>query len=302
MLIANPIYDSVFKYLMEDLRVARVIIQTIIGQKIEELEITPRERTAQIASLGLAVFRMDFSAVILTAEGARKNVLIELQKADGGSDIQRFRRYLAENDYTASAARLGAPHVREDSTTCADEPPPLPIISIYILGYSLPGLQGHSAVTISRTYRDSVTGEEIPTRVDFIECLTHDSHVIQLSELKRRRRSKLEKMLALFEQMNLQRNEHLKEFTDEIPGEFQEALDRLGHAALDRNLLEQSELEDEVLSAWKRRERINEQALAEAQAREEDERRQKKEAFDREREALSELARLRAELANRPKP
>lgn len=300
MLIANPIYDSVFKYLMEDLRVAKVIIQTIIGQKIEELEITPRERTAQIPSLGLTVFRLDFSAVVLTAEGHRKNVLIELQKADGGNDIRRFRRYLAENYYTGSAARLGAPRVREDDS--ADEPPLLPIISIYILGYPLPGLAGHSAVTVARTYRDSVTGEDIPVRVDFIECLTHDSHVIQLSELKRRRRSKLEKMLALFEQMNLQRNEHLKEFTDEMPGEFKEALDRLGQAALDRNLLEQMELEDEVLTAWKQRERKNEQSLAEAQAREQEAQAREQDERRQKEEALAELARLRAELADRSQP
>lgn len=95
MLIANPIYDSVFKYLMEDLRVAKVILQTIIGQKIEALEITPRERTAQIPSLGLTFFRLDFSAVIVTAEDRRTNVLIKLQKANGGNDIRRFRHYLA---------------------------------------------------------------------------------------------------------------------------------------------------------------------------------------------------------------
>jgi len=285
MLIANPIYDSVFKYLMEDLRVAKVILQTIIGQKIEELEITPRERTAQIPSLGLTVFRLDFSAVVVTAEGRRTNVLIELQKADGGNDIRRFRRYLAENYYAESPTRHGAHRVREDAGDYNDSREPdevLPIISIYILGYSLPGLQGHSAVSVARTYLDSVTGEEIPARVDFIECLTHDSHVIQLSELNRRRRNKLEKMLALFEQMNLQSNEHLKEFTDEMPGEFKEVLDRLRQAAMDRQILDQMEIEDEVLTAWKQRERVNEKTLAEAhareeeaKAREEDERRQK---------------------------
>jgi len=131
MLIANPIYDSVFKYLMEDLRVARVILQTIIGQGIESLEVTPRERTAQVASLGISVFRLDFSAVVLTAEGGRKNVLIELQKADGGGDIRRFRRYLAENYYAEAPSHLGASALREDPPHPAE--PVLPIITIYIL-------------------------------------------------------------------------------------------------------------------------------------------------------------------------
>ena len=99
MLIANPIYDTVFKYLMEDSRFARLIISTIIDAEIDELVFTPRERTAHIPSLGVTVFRLDFSAVIRTVEGERRNVLIELQKADGGEDVRRFRRYLAENYY-----------------------------------------------------------------------------------------------------------------------------------------------------------------------------------------------------------
>ena len=326
MLIANPIYDSVFKYLMEDLRVAKVIIQTIIGREIEELEITPRERTAQIPSLGITVFRLDFSAVIRTAEGKRTNVLIELQKADGGNDIRRFRRYLAENYYADAPFRLSANCVQEVAADAEPQVPEtlpvLPIISIYILGFPLAGLRGHSAVTVARRYLDSVTGEEIPARVDFIECLTHDSHVIQVSELHKRRRNKLEKMLALFEQMNLQSNEHLKEFTDKMPGEFKEVLDRLRHAALDQKVLEQMEVEDEVLTAWKQREQRNEQFLLEAKAREqeakareqeakareqeakareEEAKAREEEAKAREEEALAEIARLRAELSNHKK-
>uniref|UniRef100_UPI0005EB96BB hypothetical protein n=1 Tax=Desulfonatronovibrio magnus TaxID=698827 RepID=UPI0005EB96BB len=68
VVIANPIYDAVFKYLMDDLPVARVIISTIIGQEVEELEFKQRERSAQVASLGVTIFRLDFSAVIKTAD------------------------------------------------------------------------------------------------------------------------------------------------------------------------------------------------------------------------------------------
>jgi hypothetical protein len=37
MYIANPIYDVVFKYLMEDNKVAKKLISTIIGEKIIEI-------------------------------------------------------------------------------------------------------------------------------------------------------------------------------------------------------------------------------------------------------------------------
>jgi hypothetical protein len=304
MLIANPIYDAVFKYLMDDLPVAKVIISTIIGQEIEELQFKQRERSAQVAALGVSVFRLDFSAVVKTADGQRRNVLIEIQKADSGSDIPRFRRYLAENYYTPasrSSQRMGdddpdAPDALDDqeraSTLDQSHAPLLPIITIYILGYSLKHLRGRSGVLIRRTYHDLITGEEFPCREDFIELLTHDSYVIQLSELKQRRRTKLERLLALFEQMHLQANAHLKEFQDDLPEEFQVVLDRLYQAALDKRLREEMALEDEVLELWKRTERCHAQALDEARKREEEarkqadeERRLREEAGKREEEA-----------------
>jgi hypothetical protein len=38
MLIANPIYDTVFKYLMENLDIAKGIISTIINEEIDYLD------------------------------------------------------------------------------------------------------------------------------------------------------------------------------------------------------------------------------------------------------------------------
>ncbi|WP_045213652.1 hypothetical protein [Desulfonatronovibrio magnus] len=99
---------------MDDLPVARVIISTIIGQEVEELEFKHRERSAQVASLGVTIFRLDFSAVIKTAEVERKNVLIEIQKAGKGEDISRFRRYLAEKYYLSGPCRPEQGHPPRD--------------------------------------------------------------------------------------------------------------------------------------------------------------------------------------------
>ena len=43
MIIANPIYDVVFKYLLEDKEIARGLLSTIIGEEIEELTVQPQE-------------------------------------------------------------------------------------------------------------------------------------------------------------------------------------------------------------------------------------------------------------------
>jgi len=43
MLIANPIYDVVFKYMMGDLKVAKTFISAIIGEEVEDLDFCPQE-------------------------------------------------------------------------------------------------------------------------------------------------------------------------------------------------------------------------------------------------------------------
>jgi len=323
MLIANPIYDTVFKYLMEDSRVARLIISTIIDAEIDELVFTPRERTAHIPSLGVTVFRLDFSAVIRTVEGERRNVLIELQKADGGEDVRRFRRYLAENYYErptpfpgshktltgecfggtpAHDAKVVDKQTKAGPVPVKTDPPEkaiLPIISIYILGETLPALKGYSAIKVKRRYLDAVTGEEITKRVPFIESLTHDSYVVQLSELNARRRNRLEQLLSLFEQVNMVEKQHLKEFTESLPKEFQPILERLIRAALDRRILEEMIVEDDVLTQWKEKERKFEQQLEEAKVREEEAKAREEEAKAREEEAKAreEEAKAREEEA-----
>ncbi len=80
MLIANPIYDVVFKYLMDDNKVAKLIISCIIEEEIEELEFRPTEKTGNPFKEQYTVYRLDPTAKIRIPDGY-KLVLIELQKA-----------------------------------------------------------------------------------------------------------------------------------------------------------------------------------------------------------------------------
>ena len=45
-LIANPIYDSVFKYLMEDDRVAKILLSALLKKEIVELQMRRQEYSA----------------------------------------------------------------------------------------------------------------------------------------------------------------------------------------------------------------------------------------------------------------
>jgi hypothetical protein len=44
-IIANPIYDSVFKYLMEDNRVAKVLLSALLQKDVVEVQMRQHEYT-----------------------------------------------------------------------------------------------------------------------------------------------------------------------------------------------------------------------------------------------------------------
>ena len=45
MIIANPIYDTVFKRLMENRHSARFFVEMLIGEKLEDIALVPQEYT-----------------------------------------------------------------------------------------------------------------------------------------------------------------------------------------------------------------------------------------------------------------
>lgn len=126
MIIANPIYDVVFKRMMENEKVANFFIGTLLEETIETIEVKPQEFTYTNELIGIALFRLDFIATIKTKSGDLKKVLIEIQKAKNQIDLMRFRNYLAEQ------------YKKEDEIN--GEKTILPITTIYILGFKLPDL------------------------------------------------------------------------------------------------------------------------------------------------------------------
>ena len=70
--VANPIYDIVFKYLMEDERIARTLLSALLKKNVVKIKMKPHEYT-NIAREGLSVFRIDFGATIQEDDGCRKH-------------------------------------------------------------------------------------------------------------------------------------------------------------------------------------------------------------------------------------
>jgi len=240
MLIANPIYDVVFKRLMENEKVAKFFIGTFLDTTVESLEVRPQEFTYTKEEDGkkpidLTVFRLDFIAVIKLENGETQKVLIEIQKAGKEVDLMRFRNYLGEQ------------YKKEDIVDGRKEI--LPIKTIYILGFKLPTIAS-PCLHIERQYRDMLTNEMIDRRSRFIERLTHDSYVVQVERIEGKHQTRLEKLLSIFEQAHfIDENGIIKDYPYEmVEEEFKLMVNILHHTGTDPETRKEIETEKE---AWR---------------------------------------------------
>ena len=253
MIIANPIYDVVFKRLMENDRVAKFFIGTLLEQTIESIEIKPQEYTfvkdldmdnPEIQKfvkekirdqLSINMYRLDFIATIKTENGEFKKVLIEIQKARNKVDLMRFRNYLAEN------------YKKEDLVNQFKQV--LPITTIYILGFKLPEIET-ACLKVERNYMDLIEQKIVHQKSEFVEKLTHDCYIVQVERITNRYQTKLDRLLSLFEQSNfLDDKRIIKEYNHDIENEeIRISTDILHHAVVDPK--EKKLIEDEQ-EAWR---------------------------------------------------
>jgi hypothetical protein len=242
MLIANPIYDTAFKRLMDNHSIAKFFIGTLIEEEIVSLEVKPQEylhkpnknMDADDKKVFLiSLFRVDFAAVIKTRSGVHKKILIEVQKSRNRQDIMRFRQYLAEH------------YARTDSVDGQEQV--LPIMTIYVLDFELPEVDS-PCFKVERGYIDVATHKKIDCiRSNFVECLSHDSFVVQAPRIKNAKLSgKLSELLSVFEQDNFVEatGEHIKDYFYE-PQEkaVKQMIDELHFVVSD--VSERKELENE---------------------------------------------------------
>lgn len=281
MKIANPIYDSVFKYLLDDNQLAKLIISTIIGEEIAELTFRPQEQITQITERSLTVYRLDFAATIKNSSGEYRKVLIEIQKAKFDTDIMRFRRYLG-NQYADP----------NNAVLVNDAKLALPIVTIYFLGYALEQTTA-PVIRVARECWNLVTGEKLLNKEKFIESLTHDSYIIQIPYLHSARGSEIEELLKVFVQEKSKSiDKHILEINEEaIEKRYRPIVRRLQRAIADQQLLTAMEIEDDILEELQNIERKAERLLAEK----EHERLAKERALADKEQALAEQERALAD-------
>lgn len=256
--IANPIYDVVFRYLMEDNKVAKLVLSAILGVEVVELTFAPTEQSRKIKdkSFVLTITRMDFSARIREADGNERLIIIELQKAKFAFQILRFRRY------------LGRQYANPENVN--DEGDALPIYPIYILGEAF-SEEEIPVIKIKRSYVDVATDEKIATHYPFIEALTHNAVVIQIPYLKGKRRTDLELFLSIFDQTNIvDKSGHILTINEEdYPEKYRPVIRRLIKAYVNPKMEEDMNMEDEFINEFnKLTEKVEEAVQKEKEAKE----------------------------------
>ena len=245
MQIANPIYDTVFKYMMGDSRVAKSLLSAIIGEKIIELDFTSTEYTlragvdkSQIDRTleQITVCRFDFAAKIETENGAYKTVIIELQKAKFATDIMRFRRY------------LGLMYQSAENTHDKHRVKARQIYCVYFLNYEI-GLSDSPIIKVDYKVSDLTTGEELDSKNEFIESLNHKTWIVQVQQLKEKRRNELEKLLSIFDQNNTSNDKHILNVDEnQFSEEYRHIIRKLREACESSKVRGEMQMEDDYIS------------------------------------------------------
>ena len=193
--VANPIYDSVFKYIMEDERIAKTILSALLKKEVVHVTVRPHEYSNTTRDT-LSMFRIDFAATVREKEGNEikdRIVLIELQKTWLNTETLRFRQY------------LGAQYNNKNNIREADEKGfAYPMVAVYLLGHKV-GYIKESIVYVNHDvfdYNGNVVAEG--NAEPFVESLTHNSIIVQIPRLQGNVNNRLEKVLSVFDQTNVE--------------------------------------------------------------------------------------------------
>ena len=193
--VANPIYDSVFKYIMEDERIAKTILSALLKKEVVHVTVRPHEYSNTTRDT-LSMFRIDFAATVREKEGNEikdRIVLIELQKTWLNTETLRFRQY------------LGAQYNNKNNIREADDKGfAYPMVAVYLLGHKVGNIK-EPIVYVNHDvfdYNGNVVAEG--NAEPFVESLTHNSIIVQIPRLQGNVNNRLEKVLSVFDQTNVE--------------------------------------------------------------------------------------------------
>ena len=240
--VANPIYDSVFKFLMEDERIAKTVLTALLKKEVVSVEMRRHEHP-NITRDNISMFRIDFAARVREEDGSVRLILIELQKTWLDTETLRFRRYLAAQ-YNAEENMI-----KEGE----DKGYAVPMVAVYLLGHRVGDID-KAVVYVNHKALD-YDGKEVENGMDdpFINSLTHDSILVQIPLLHGKINNRLDKVLSVFDQSQRdKKNQQMlclegDKYKDD--SDMMYIVHRLGLATMSANIRQEMNDEDEYYSA-----------------------------------------------------
>ena len=244
--IANPIYDAVFKYLMEDERVAKTLLSALLQREVVEVEVRKHEYTNGSRDK-ISMFRIDFGAKVRQDDGTLKLILIELQKTWLETETLRFRQY------------LGTQYANPDNILKDNNPMGygIPMVTVYLLGHRVGDIEEPVLYVNHKAY--DYDGKEVTKGVPdpFVDSLVHDSIIVQIPLLRGQINNRLEEILSVFDQTHKDKKKRQVINIDEDLYAGDEDMNRIIHrllsAASDAKLRQDMNVEDEYFTAIENR-------------------------------------------------
>ena len=244
--IANPIYDSVFKFLVEDERIARTLLSALLKKEVLDVH-ARRHEYADETRNSLSMFRIDFAAKVQEADGSSHLVLIELQKTWLETETLRFRRY------------LGVQYGNKENIPAKGNPKgfAIPMVAVYLLGHRVGDIDEPVIYVQHKAYDydGAVVTRGLPD--PFVESLTHDSIIVQIPLLRGQVNNRLERVLSVFDQTAIDgSDQHVLELDeDKYAGDadMRYMLRRLTAASCNAEIRQNMNVEDEFYSAIENR-------------------------------------------------
>ena len=240
--VANPIYDSVFKFLMEDERIAKTVLTALLKKEVVSVEMRRHEHP-NITRDNISMFRIDFAARVREEDGSVRLILIELQKTWLDTETLRFRRYLAAQ-YNAEENMIKEGEGKGYA---------VPMVAVYLLGHRVGDID-KAVVYVNHKALD-YDGKEVENGMDdpFINSLTHDSILVQIPLLHGKINNRLDKVLSVFDQS--QRDKKNQQMLCLEGDKYKDDADmmcivhRLGLATMSADIRQEMNDEDEYYSA-----------------------------------------------------
>jgi hypothetical protein len=270
IVIPNPIYDVVFRYLMADYESALIVLSTLTNEKIIKLHLEPLTHPERKgftvkdpqSEQEISLFHLDFTATVELKDGSQELIMIELQKAAETGDIFRFKRYISQNFQHKRKEEFK--NYKSQTVSIIDRP--IRLVPVFILNFRIEHEINDLLIKVNRSKIGVFKNETLKQHNDFIDHLSYDMLVVQLPNLHNIKKEdyeadeykqKLYALLKLFDQEErFKDNEHrLRVMRKLLPGFLERVINRLQAADRDNPDLEEAMLaEDEILKLLHRKE------------------------------------------------